>query len=71
MQVKSIKVEINPINTARLDDADLHEVQIIVDTHNMPPTCIRESIPDHDFISRFDYMMKRLSRIVMDVVNDK
>lgn len=61
-----IKVEIRPQHTLLGSGRVASEIVIRVDTLEEEQIEIREILPDNDFVSRFDWIMERARRSIVD-----
>ena len=63
--IRYIEVKVTPTVWARQGNTDLHmvEIEIRTDTDRVD---LKEVIPDSEFVPRFEWMMKRITREVID-----
>jgi hypothetical protein len=69
--VKVITVRVEPWHTARPNGPTEHECKVDVEFFGAPPYHVVEIIPDDDFTRRFDWMMDRAKRAVVEQVIGK
>jgi hypothetical protein len=64
--LKYLKIEITPEHTVLHSGRVASEIIIRIDTLEEERIEIREMLPDNDFQSRFDWIMERARRSIVD-----
>jgi hypothetical protein len=64
--LKYLKIEITPQHTVLQSGRVASEIIISIDTLEEERIEIREMLPDNDFLSRFDWIMERARRSIID-----